>query len=66
MTIPVFATEAEEAQWWFDRRNETAAEMIKASREARLGPGSLGRRAQKLRELARAESSQSEVLTASK
>jgi hypothetical protein len=59
--IPAFANEAEEAQWWFDHRKETAADMLKASREGRLGPGSVARRAQKLRELAEAQ--QTEVLT---
>ena len=53
--VPAFANEAEEADWWFDHRKETAANLIKASREGRLGPGSLGRRAQKLRELGEAE-----------
>ncbi|HZL26922.1 MAG TPA: hypothetical protein VFC39_10355 [Acidobacteriaceae bacterium] len=61
--IPAFASEAEEADWWFDNRKETAADLLKASREGRLRPSSLARRTQELRELANAESTQSEVLT---
>jgi hypothetical protein len=57
--VPAFATEAEEADWWFDNRKETAADLLEASREGRLRPSSLARRTQKLRELAEAESSQS-------
>jgi hypothetical protein len=63
LKVPAFATGAEEADWWFDNRKETAAALLKASREGRLGPGSLGRRTQKLRELAEAESTQSQILT---
>jgi len=61
--VPAFATEAEEADWWFDHREETGRALVAASREGRLGPGSLARRTQKLRELAEAESSQPQVLT---
>jgi predicted DNA binding CopG/RHH family protein len=34
--IPKFKSEAEEAQWWFDHRKETAEWMKKASVEGRL------------------------------
>jgi hypothetical protein len=58
--IPAFASEAEEAQWWFDHREETARDLIAASQQGRNGEGSLGRHARKLRELAEAQ--QTEVL----
>jgi hypothetical protein len=41
--IPKFASEAEEAQWWYDHREETAADLIAAVREGRNGIGTLGR-----------------------
>jgi hypothetical protein len=41
--IPQFASEAEEAQWWFDHREEIGADMIAAVREGRNGIGTLGR-----------------------
>ena len=49
--IPAFANESEEAQWWFDHRAETATDLVDASRKGQLGPGSVGRRARKLKEL---------------
>jgi len=66
LRIPTFATEAEEAQWWFDHREETGGALVTASREGRNGEGSIGRRARKLRERAQAERSNSPVLTGSK
>jgi len=51
MKVPAFATEAEEAQWWFDHREETGRALVEASQEGRNGEGSLGRRARKLAEL---------------
>jgi hypothetical protein len=41
--IPVFATEAEEAKWWYDHREEIADDLFAASREGRLGEGSKAR-----------------------
>jgi hypothetical protein len=41
--LPKFASEAEEAQWWYDHRDEIADDMIAASREGRLGEGSRAR-----------------------
>jgi hypothetical protein len=43
--MPKFATEAEEAQWWFDHRMELADDMIAAMREGRTGEGSRARAA---------------------
>jgi hypothetical protein len=37
--IPKFATEAEEANWWFDHREEIADDIVAASREGRLSEG---------------------------
>ena len=45
--IPVFATEADEAQWWYDHRDEIAADMVAAVREGRNGIGTLGRARQR-------------------
>lgn len=41
--IPKFASEAEEAEWWYDHREEIAADMLAAVREGRNGIGTLGR-----------------------
>ncbi len=43
--MPKFATEAEEAQWWYDHSEELADEMVLAIREGRLGEGSKARSA---------------------
>ena len=34
--IPKFATEAEEAQWWYDNREEIGKDLAKAFAEGRL------------------------------
>lgn len=39
--IPVFATEAEEARWWYENREELAQDFIDAIREGRTGLGSV-------------------------
>ena len=41
--MPKFATEAEEAKWWFDHRIELADEMVAAIQEGRTGEGSRAR-----------------------
>jgi pyocin large subunit-like protein len=41
--IPVFQSEAEEAQWWYDHREEIGADLVAAMREGRNGIGTLGR-----------------------
>jgi hypothetical protein len=48
--IPVFETEAEEANWWFEHRVELGDELVAAAREGRLGEGSVARYARMLRE----------------
>lgn len=45
--IPVFETEAEEAQWWYDHREEFAQDFAEAAKAGRLGPGSRVRFAQR-------------------
>ena len=48
--IPVFDTEAEEANWWFEHRVELGDELVAAAREGRLGEGSVSRYARMLRD----------------
>lgn len=43
--IPKFATEKEEAQWWFDNREAVSDEFELAAKEGRLGVGTAVRRA---------------------
>jgi hypothetical protein len=51
LKVPAFATEADEAQWWFDHREETGRALVEAVQQGRNGEGSLGRHARKLAEL---------------
>jgi hypothetical protein len=39
LKIPTFATEAEEAKWWFDNREQVSDEFQKAAKEGRLRRG---------------------------
>jgi hypothetical protein len=41
--IPKFETEAEEARWWYENREELARDFDNAVREGRTGPGSMAR-----------------------
>jgi hypothetical protein len=43
LKIPKFATEAEEAKWWFENEDLIAAEFEKAAKEGRLGRGGIRR-----------------------
>jgi hypothetical protein len=43
LKIPTFATEAEEAKWWFENEDKIAAEFEKAAKEGRLGRGGVRR-----------------------
>jgi transcription elongation GreA/GreB family factor len=52
--IPKFATEAEEARWWYDHRDEIAQDIIDASRAGRLGEGSRSRALRRTQETASA------------
>jgi hypothetical protein len=52
LIVPKFATETEEADWWFDNQDLLLAEFKLAAAEGRLGRGTLKRRmeeAQRLR-----------------
>jgi hypothetical protein len=48
--IPRFASEAEEARWWFDHREELGQDLIVAGRRNGLRDSSAMRRARKLQE----------------
>jgi len=43
LKIPKFATEAEEAKWWFDNDDLIFQEFEKAAKEGRLGRGGIRR-----------------------
>jgi hypothetical protein len=43
LKIPKFATEAEEAKWWYDNRELVSEEFQKAAREGRLRRGGVQR-----------------------
>jgi len=43
LSIPRFANETEEADWWYENRHELAAEMIEALKTGKNGEGSRGR-----------------------
>lgn len=43
LKIPKFATEAEEAKWWYDNRNLLSEEFEKAAKEGRLQRGGVQR-----------------------
>jgi len=49
--IPQFANEAEEARWWFEHRDKVGRDLVSASRQGRMGEGSVARNARKAREL---------------
>jgi hypothetical protein len=43
LKIPTFASEAEEAKWWFENEDLIAREFEKAAAEGRLGRGGIRR-----------------------
>jgi len=43
LKIPKFATEAEEAKWWYDNREQVSDEFQKAAKEGRLQRGGVRR-----------------------
>lgn len=43
LKVPEFATEAEEAKWWFDNRDKVGEEFEKAAKEGRLKTGGVAR-----------------------
>lgn len=53
--IPKFASESEEAAWWFDHADELADDMMQAAPESQLGRGTTVRRAAALNNLIQLE-----------
>lgn len=47
--LPRFASEAEEAKWWFQHRSDIAKDILKASKTGRLGEGSRARALRRIR-----------------
>ena len=45
--LPQFKNEAEEAQWWFDHREEIGQDIVSAPERGALGEGSLARHARR-------------------
>jgi len=43
LKFPKFASEAEEARWWFENDDKVSAEFLKAAKEGRLGRGGIRR-----------------------
>jgi hypothetical protein len=43
LKIPAFASEAEEAKWWFENEDLIAKEFERAAKEGRLGHGGIRR-----------------------
>jgi hypothetical protein len=43
LKVPAFATEAEEAKWWYDNREKVSEEFSRAAKEGRLGRGGIRR-----------------------
>lgn len=43
LKVPQFATEAEEAKWWYDNRELVSEEFQRAAREGRLKRGGIRR-----------------------
>lgn len=56
MTVPKFATETEEADWWYENRDLVTHEFLLAFEEGRVGRGTLMRRAREAEAKKRAES----------
>ena len=42
--LPNFASEADEAKWWFEHRDELDQDFLKAAEEGRLGRDTVARR----------------------
>jgi len=61
LKLPKFETEAEEAQWWFDHRDDLSDEFVRRAAEGTLGEGSMGRALK--RQKVRAESEQAPELS---
>jgi hypothetical protein len=55
LIVPKFATETEEADWWYENRHLVEQEFVTASREGRLGRGTLKRRLEEVQNKLRME-----------
>jgi hypothetical protein len=63
LKLPKFETEAEEAQWWFDHRDDLSDEFLRRAAEGTLGEVSVARALK--RRQARVESEQALALNGS-
>jgi hypothetical protein len=50
LKLPKFENEGEEARWLYDHREELGAELVAASKEGRIGPGTRARYLRRLQE----------------
>jgi hypothetical protein len=64
--IPVFATEAEEAKWWYENREELAQDFVEARKAGRLGEGSKARWLRMQAEKKQAELAATETMESSR
>lgn len=64
--LPKFANEAEEADWWYEHRNEVADDLIAASRAGTLGPGTRVRYQQRMAKIVAEEAAAKQELISSK
>lgn len=55
LIVPKFATETEEADWWYNNRDRVSEEFLLAAKEGRLGRGTMMRRAREAEAKKRAE-----------
>ena len=53
--VPKFASETEEAEWWYENRHLVELEFLTASAEDRLGRGTLKRRMEETQQSRRVE-----------
>jgi hypothetical protein len=53
--VPKFATETEEADWWYENRHLVEQEFLSASSEGRIGRGTLKRRMEEAQDKLRVE-----------
>jgi hypothetical protein len=53
--VPKFASETEEAEWWYENRHLVEREFLTASAESRLGRGTLRKRIEETQEKLRVE-----------
>ena len=54
--MPRFESEAEEAQWWFDHREDVMRDIANAAKNGTLGEGSMARGLRKMKEAQKRDS----------